>query len=422
MKQQDKIKNEDGIENEHDKDPLDALTERLGDAWPRLVRRLGEVNRDIATRGIRSFEHKGDLLTGYSYNEYYDWDLYFENIYMSYWGISRYCRSNLEVFLDTQLACGFVPRTLIGRRWRHQFKPFLAQIALLGSRQTQRFDWLAGKYYDRLKKYLDYWFWFSDFDNNGLCVWDSADHSGMDNQDRRAGAFGEMVCEGVDLNCYLLRELRAMAILARELGHETDAAEFTEHAEKLSRLINDVFWDDADGFYYDRHERTGELIRIKSVAGFIPLWLGIVPADRAERLVTEHLLNEDEFWLPYPVAAWAKTEPDYYQQRRGAECNWRGTTWIPTNYMVFHGLRRQGFEDVARQLADKTFELVLREENTREYYNAETGAGQGLNPFWGWSALAYFMPLEYQLGYDPTDLDQTDIRALGRDVLGLTFE
>ena len=29
-----------------------------------------------------------------------------------------------------------------------------------------------------------------------------------------------------------------------------------------------------------------------------------------------------------------------------------------------------------------------------EYYDAETGAGCGLDPFWSWSLLAHFMPYE----------------------------
>ena len=65
---------------------------------------------------------------------------------------------------------------------------------------------------------------------------------------------------------------------------------------------------------------------------------------------------------------------------------------------------KYGYKDVARELAEKTFDMVLSESTTREYYNGETGAGQGLNPFWGWSTLAYMMPVEYQLGYDPTDV------------------
>ena len=138
------------------------------------------------------------------------------------------------------------------------------------------------------------------------------------------------------------------------------------------------------------------------------MWIGAAPADRAERLIKEHLLNEEEFWLKYPVATWSKSEPDYYQERRGGECTWRGATWIPTNYMVFRGLIRYGYTEVARQLADKTFELVVSEPDLREFYNGETGSGQGLAPFWGWSSLGYVMKAELEADICHSDLRTTD--------------
>jgi putative isomerase len=95
---------------------------------------------------------------------------------------------------------------------------------------------------------------------------------------------------------------------------------------------------------------------------------------------------------------------------------------VPTNYMLFHGLLKQGYREVAEDLAYKTFWMVLNEEATREYYNAETGCGQGLNPFWGWSTLGYLMPLEYELGYDPTDLENENIMAIGMDLPGIAFD
>ena len=385
-----------------------------------LKTRIQEVTADVRNHGLR-FRNGRLCLTGYSYGEFYDWDLYFENLFLSAFGVHEYCRNGVEMFLDQQLACGFVARTIVDPRQRQHFKPFLAQTALLGSRQSADFRWLDGKYYDRLRKYLNYWFWFCDFDRNGLCVWDSADHSGMDNQDRRAGSMFQMTVEGVDLNCYLVRELDAMAGIADELGHGEDANGFRCHARKLAETIDKVFWDEKDGFYYDRDEWTGQPVRVKSVAGFLPLWLGIAPAERAERLLREHLLNPQEFWLPYPVATWAKTEPDYYQNRTADECNWRGTTWIPTNYMVFHGLLRYGYRDAARELAGKTFRMVMAERRTREYYNAENGCGMGLNPFWGWSALGYLMPLELEQDYDPTDLARTEFRPLAKELLGVDF-
>ena len=148
---------------------------------------------------------------------------------------------------------------------------------------------------------------------------------------------------------------------------------------------------------------------------------GVAPPDRAARLVNDHLLNPKEFWTKYPVASYAKSEPDFYEGTQKGECNWRGETWIPTNYMIFHGLLRYGYTSVAHELARKTLQLALgRNPVTREYYDSDSGQGRGMNPFWGWSSLAYGMPLEYRLDYDPTDMNAT-IRPIISQNLGLSF-
>ena len=368
--------------------------------------RLRETNRLIREHGIREFEGRR-LVTGYSSREFYDWDLYFENLYLTAFGVVEFCRSNPEAFLARQQPDGFTPRTLLKTRPFQQFKPFLAQIILLYRRLTNTRDWPDTALWERLVRYLDYYFLHCDSDGNGLAVWDSADHSGMDNQIRRAGTCGEQRVEGVDLNCYLLRELEAMAILSELRGEARSAEEFRSRGCALKEAIETVFWDEEAGFFFDRDERSGELVRIKSISGFTPLWVGAASARQAERLVTEHLTNSSEFWLPWPVASWAADEPDYGQDFHDWGCNWRGTTWMPTNYIIMHGLDRCGFHELAGTLARRSMELVLNNPTTREYYNAETGAGLGLDPFWGWSNLGCLMVPERLLGLDPTDQTRT---------------
>jgi hypothetical protein len=390
--------------------------------YEKLITRLESLNNDIATKGMHDFPGSdGKLLTGYAYGEYYDWDYYFENVYLSHYGISRYDFTNFKVFLNREQPDGFVSRTVIKPRPTQMFKPFLAQIAVLGSKQNGNdYEWLRARYYERLQKYLQRWFQY-DADRNGLPVWNSADASGLDNEITRVGRFDSFQDEGVDLSCYLVRELRAMDIIAGKLGKRSDQRMYRKHARRLSDLINKVFWDEKDGFYYDRNERTGERVRVKSVAGFMPLWAGVATPERARRLVNEHLVNSKEFWLEYPIASYARTEPDFYEGRRGKEANWRGPTWIPMNYMVFHGLLRYGYTDIAGQLALKTLRMALDENPvTREFYDSDTGKGNGMNPFWGWSSLAYVMPLEFVEAYDPTDLDGAIKPVLGKD-LGIEF-
>jgi hypothetical protein len=403
----------------------DQLKAMIGESdYQKLGSRLQNLNRDVETKGLHDFPGaKAKLLTGYAYGEYYDWDLYFENIYLSYYGVSEYNSTNFKVFLDREQTDGFVSRTLglVNPRPTQMFKPFLAQIAVLGSKQNGNdYEWLRERYYERLQKYLVRWFQY-DSDHNGLPVWNSSDASGMDNQVSRAGDLDSFQDEGVDLACYLVRELQAMAIISAKLGKPSDQTMYEQHAAQLSDLINKVFWDEKDGFYYDRNEKTGKIVKVKSVAGFIPLWVGVATPERAKRLVEEHLLNGKEFWLKYPVASYAQTEPDYYQGSRSGECNWRGTAWIPTNYMIFHGLVGYGYDDAAKQLALKTFHLAMDENPvTREFYDADTGKGNGMNPFWGWSSLAYVMPLEYLTHYDPTDLNAPE-KPLIQSNLGIKF-
>jgi len=385
-----------------------------------LESRLGALNQDIAKRGMLQVPGQPTpLLTGYAYGQFYDWDLYFENLYLSYYGISDFCFSNFKVFLSTEQPDGFITRSFGPKPYglKQHFKPFLAQIAVLGSQQNENnYKWLRGAYYEGLKKYLERWFAY-DKDNNGLPTWDSADASGMDNQVRRAGEKHTYICEGTDLACYLYRELNSMALIAGKLGKTEDEKNFLHHAAKLAKAVNDILWDEKDGFYYDRNEKTGEAIRVKSVVGFLPMWAGIATPERAKRLVKEHLTNPKEFWLQYPIATYAATEPDFYQGRKGKECNWQGTCWIPTNYMVMHGLLRYGYKDLARDLANRTFAMALEKNSTtREFYDSDTGKGNGMNPFWGWSSLAYVMPLEVDLNYNPTDERAQIVPWLSRDL------
>jgi hypothetical protein len=70
----------------------------------------------------------------------------------------------------------------------------------------------------------------------------------------------------------------------------------------------------------------------------------------------------------------------------------------------------------------RTLQMALDQNPvTREYYNAETGQGNGMNPFWGWSTLAYVMPLEELMHYDPSDPD-SPVRPILVDGLNVPFD
>ena len=350
--------------------------------------------------------------TGYDYKTLYDWDQYFESIVEIYMGWpDEYIKNGVTIFLDHQKEDGMIVRSVPGNEFHNQehLKPFLCQISLLVFDHFSDTAWLSENYFNRLKKYLDYWLIQMDKDKNGLSEWMSAPHTGMDNQHERAGWWGDRISEGVDLNCYLVREMRAFARIADMKGQPKIAEKYRQDADRKAELIRTLLWDEKQGFFYDHRYKGNALIPVKSISGFAPLWAGVATPEQARRIIFGQLMNPSEFWSAWPVPALARSEPGYSEKQMANDlgCSWRANTWISTNYMVYHGLKNYGYDQLADVLAYKTEEL-MKNAGDREYYHSESGTGTGLNPFWGWSLLGYFFIYESKSKIDITHFKGDD--------------
>ena len=366
--------------------------------------------------------------TGYSYKTLYDWDQYFESIVQIYMGWpSEFIRNGVTIFLDHQRESGLISRSVPSNEYHdpEHVKPFLAQIAWLVYRAYGEWEWITAEpYFSRLQRCLDYWLVEMDENHNGLSEWMSAPHTGMDNQHERAGWWLDRFSEGVDLNSYLVRECRAFANLAALAQRADLAAVYRQKADQLAERMRLALWDEQDGFFYDGNARRDKgfrsktipwaamnipnepLIKVKAASAFTALWAGVATPEQARRMIFEHLFNASEFWTPYPATTLARSERWYTRDWLPTDmgCNWRAKTWVPTNYMIYRGLRNYGYTQIASLVAHATHRLMAKSGN-REFYDAETGEGCGLDPFWGWSLLGHFMPYEEQTGFDITSLE-----------------
>lgn len=400
-------------------------------------------NTRMLVQGIKSLmEERGIYRNGKtgleyysSYTDLYDWELYFDGIALSYFGGESFAISGLKIFLSDLRPDGFISRRILQKasdnnkpgdelfaeEGREHCKPFLFQTALIIGHTRGNFDWLTTEDYKSLKTYLQHWFTAWDKDGNGLCEWSSAPHSGSDTQLERIGPWGSRYCEGTDLNCMICQECNAAACIAKSLGFEEDAAYFNSEAQRRGLLIQKLLWDEKDGFFYDRDIRTGKPIKVNSAAGFIPLWAGVATDRQAHILVERHLRNAMEYRSPFPIPSYARSEPSYtqyYQPTPGAEpvyglgpghSNWCGGMWPHWNYMIVHGLMDYGFEEDARHIAHQLYEAVSAKEGLYEWYDAETGKGQGMNPFWaGATIVGALLPAELELGFDPSKPEPLD--------------
>ncbi len=323
--------------------------------------------RKMLERGIVQNEGTGLLhFTGYQNTTLYDWDQYFEGIVQLYAGWdTKYMINAIKIYLQYQEQNGFSKRAIqngySGEEDYEMVKPFLSQLVLLCYSKDGNLDWVDHEIFVRLGKSLDYWLFVRDENGNHLSKWRSSVETGMDDQHERGGVWKSDFCEGVDLNCYLYRECLAYAKVCEYKFEKILAQKYRKYAEERKTAVQ-TMWDEEDGFYYDRDERDGKSIKVKSISCLLPIWAGISEKDQVRRLVYEHILNPMEFWRPFPLPALAASEPGYSPVHLEGDigCNWRANTWVPTNYMVMHGLMDYGYRDIAGFIAYKTKELILK--------------------------------------------------------------
>ena len=110
---------------------MDIRRHTVPDYWGRITEdtvgpKIREVLDNIKRKGI-VYINRRECVTGYAIHELYDWDLYFETLFLSHFGVAKYCRNNVETFLDIQESDGYVSRAAVNRRQTQHFKPFLAQ-------------------------------------------------------------------------------------------------------------------------------------------------------------------------------------------------------------------------------------------------------------------------------------------------------
>ncbi|MFA8343027.1 MAG: amylo-alpha-1,6-glucosidase [Rhodothermaceae bacterium] len=163
--------------------------------------------------------------------------------------------------------------------------------------------------------------------------------------------------ECLDLTLMVIKEMRSLAKMASELKLPEEAEKWTNKADETSKLVNELMWDDSSKFYYSVNKEdhsfkylTRDLRRME-IIGLLPLWAEAAPKERADELVKK-LTDPNKFWRTYGVPTLAADDP-WYSPYVDYCCKWNGPVWLLWDYMVFEGLLNYGYEDVARQLAEK---------------------------------------------------------------------
>jgi glycogen debranching enzyme len=191
-------------------------------------------------------------------------------------------------------------------------------------------------------------------------------------------------------NCAYAHGVGTLARLWRALGDPRRAANCERWQLRVEAAILDRCRG-PDGLYYDLYSRGRKMAIVKTVSCLMPLLLDSISREAASRLLQEHLLNEGEFWLPYPLPTVAADEPSFNPSFRSPRESglWRGPTWLSTNWLILKGLLKHGFDNEARHVVASSRELV-DSHGFREFYDPYTGQAYGA-PGFGSSTLVVDM-------------------------------
>jgi putative isomerase len=337
----------------------------------------------------------------------------------------KHAKGNIYNFMDYQMADGYIPMMInssvdepephLIQKHRegvimNMCKPFLCQQINLISGFCGDYLWV-GDFYDNLLKYFSCYEKYYYNQNCGLYVWADDIMIGMDNDPATFGR-PRYSTANMFLNSFLVREFKAMALIAEKLGKSDDASLYLDKVETLQKEIQDECWDSRDKFFYsadvdiktrkfDRfHQGLGVFwktlpIKIRTWTGFIPLWASFASEEQAEWIVKEHILDTSTFNSPFGIRALSKDEKMYNCTPTINPSNWLGPIWIVANYIVFRGLMNYGYRKEAEELYHKILLLLGRDlEKTgtlHEFYVPETGEPVMNGGFLNWNILVINM-------------------------------
>ena len=291
---------------------------------------------------------------------------------------------------------------------KNAHKPCIAQhLAFILQQSNNDISWVKDQLY-KLELFIDWYRRTSKHAPTGLYIFLDDTAIGVDNDPcmffRPNGSTASIY-----LNILMYKELRAMAYIFDVAGEHEKAKGYNLEAQELKDAINEHLYDEKCGMYYsadinlvpfdkDRFLHRGKprhwdclIMRIDSWSGFMALWAGIATPERAERVIRENMLNERTFFGEFGIRSLSKLEKMHENWQSSNPSCWLGPMWGVANYLCFRGLVKYGYEEEARDLAQRLVGVFGRDieecGQMHEYYHCDTGKGINGPGFQSWNLL-----------------------------------
>ncbi len=159
----------------------------------------------------------------------------------------------------------------------------------------------------------------------------------------------------VDLNALLYKYEMDFARTARLFDNKREAAKWEAAANYRKQTMDELMWDKGRGLYYDYNYVKEKRGSVSSLAGYYPLWAGMVDENQAKEMVKSLKRFENRGGLAttdsLPLGQYVLgTLPTQWAYPNG---------WAPLHFLVVKGLQRYNYQDDARRIAMKWLKTNL---------------------------------------------------------------
>ncbi len=248
--------------------------------------------------------------------------------------------------------------------------------------------------------------------------------SGMDNTPRGNDIYTNIYW--IDILAQQALSALCISKMSKVIDENVIAEEYLEKYNEKKNLLNQYYYDDVDGSYYDIHAATHDAARTLTPASFWPLLAEVADEEQAGSQI-KTLLDPKLLGGKVPAPSVARNSIHFCDDGR----YWRGGVWMPNSYMVAKSLEKYGYLDVAADFAEKTlnhmsetyqkfFPATIWEAyspSTPEPAKGKWPGGMSRPDFCGWSALGPIsMLIENILGIYHVDAANKRIKYHYRNI------
>jgi hypothetical protein len=219
------------------------------------------------------------------------------------------------------------------------------------------------------------------------------------NDDKLIAEHCEFLVQDPLFNSMLVASNEGLIEVAKIIGEEDKIAQLKSWNEKTINAMNSKLWNEELNcyVYYDLHYKRH--INMATIAGMSPLMAGIPTKEQAGKMIAKlqgpSFGNNNKNFL---CSSFDCTDERFEPLRY-----WRGPVWINTNWIVWNGLKRYGFQEMADTIKADSIAL-LEKYGFHEYFDPRKSSlenpdskGLGSNNF-SWSAALYLDMISQEPG------------------------